>query len=268
MSDEKQLSPCAALVRKADPDRFLATLIAPARRRASLFALYAFNHEVAKTRDVVSEPMLGQIRLQWWRDALEEAAAGEPRKHEVVEGLAAALADDLARAPLDALIDARERDLDDAPFADLRDLNAYIAGVAEPLVDAAAPLFAFTDADLAAARAAGRAWAMSGLLRAARARSAAKRPVFPIAVLRQAQAPAADIAELRDTPGTRAAAFALAAAAHADIAVAKGGDGRPLTVYARLAKAYLRRLKRRDHAVFTPGWGEPRGLDRVIALAM
>jgi len=268
LSAEKRLSPCAALVRRHDPDRFLVTLFTPAAHREPLFALYAFNHEVAKTRDVVSEPMLGQIRLQWWREALEEAAAGTPRKHEVVEGLAAALKAGLARDPLDRLIDARERDLDDTPFADMRALDAYIAGVADPLVDAAAPLFRLNDGALDAAHAAGRAWALTGLLRAARARAAAKRPVFPVAVLQAAAAPAADVFNLRDTPAMRAASRALAEQAQAQAEAAKGRAGRPLTRYRRLAIAYLRRLERRRHAVFTAGWGAPRGLDRLISLSL
>ena len=110
-----QLSPCAAYVRANDPDRFLITLFAPPPLREPLFALWAFNHEVAKTREVTTEPLLGQIRLQWWREAVEEAAAGKPRKHEVVEGLTAAIAAGLGHKSLAALIDARERDWDDTP---------------------------------------------------------------------------------------------------------------------------------------------------------
>src|SRR3546814_13116142 len=59
------LSPCGALVERHDPDRYLASLFAPEAQREDLFALYAFNYEVAKTAEVVSEPMIGQIRLQW-----------------------------------------------------------------------------------------------------------------------------------------------------------------------------------------------------------
>ena len=75
----------AGLVRQHDRDRFLTTLFAPDDRREDLLALYAFNHEVAKTREVVSEPTLGRIRLQWWRDNLEAIYAGQPpRRHGVV----------------------------------------------------------------------------------------------------------------------------------------------------------------------------------------
>ena len=115
------LSACAAQVRSYDHDRFLCALFAPADRREDLFALYAFNLEIAKTREVVSEPMLGQIRLQWWRDAIEGIYAGAPpRRHEVLDGLAGAIArHGLSRAAFDALIDGRETDLSDEPPADL-----------------------------------------------------------------------------------------------------------------------------------------------------
>jgi NADH dehydrogenase [ubiquinone] 1 alpha subcomplex assembly factor 6 len=67
-----ELSYCAQQLRRLDPDRYLTALFAPDRRREGLFALYAFNLEVARAREAVREPMMGLIRLQWWRDALEE----------------------------------------------------------------------------------------------------------------------------------------------------------------------------------------------------
>ena len=80
---------CAELVRQQDSDRYLTALFAAAALRADLFALYAFNVEVARGREAVSEPMLGHIRLQWWRDAIAECFSGTPRHHQVVEPLAA-----------------------------------------------------------------------------------------------------------------------------------------------------------------------------------
>src|SRR5512135_1463257 len=79
------LSPCGQRVRHYDHDRYLTCLFAPDDRREALFAIFAFNHEVAKTREVVREPILGQIRLQWWRDSIAALYAGEVRRHEVIE---------------------------------------------------------------------------------------------------------------------------------------------------------------------------------------
>src|SRR5689334_20676146 len=80
------LSPLAALVRRHDRDRYQTALFAPADRRDALFALYAFNYEVARVRENVSQPMLGQIRLQWWREVIAASYAGAPaRRHEIVQ---------------------------------------------------------------------------------------------------------------------------------------------------------------------------------------
>ena len=117
---------CAALVREADRDRYLATLFAPAKHREALFALYAFNAEVARVRDLAREPMPGEIRLQWWRDVLGGERQSEARAHPV----AAALREMLMRYKLSAgslidLIDARAFDLYDDPMPTLADLQRY-----------------------------------------------------------------------------------------------------------------------------------------------
>src|SRR5579871_2069282 len=95
----------AAVVRRCDPDRFLTALFAPAEKRDALFALYAFNHELARAREVVTEPPLSLIRLQWWREVVD----GAYRRHEVAAPLRAAVdAGHLDRNDLLRLIDARE----------------------------------------------------------------------------------------------------------------------------------------------------------------
>src|ERR1700760_371967 len=107
----------AELVRRHDPDRFLTALCAPPEKRDALLILYAFNHELARAREVVSEPPLALIRLQWWREVVE----GAFRRHEVAEPLAAALAArDFDRADLLALIEARELEAEPG-FATLQD---------------------------------------------------------------------------------------------------------------------------------------------------
>jgi len=78
---------CAALVRKADRDRYLATLFAPADRRGALFALYAFDIEMSRIRDLARESMPGEIRLQWWREVLEGARTGEAAANPVAASL-------------------------------------------------------------------------------------------------------------------------------------------------------------------------------------
>ena len=72
------LAACAEMVRRGDPDRFLSAMTAPPDARAKLFPLYAFNLEVARAPWVTQEPMIAEMRLQFWRDALEEIAEGKP----------------------------------------------------------------------------------------------------------------------------------------------------------------------------------------------
>ena len=81
---------CLDEVRRLDHDRYLTALLLPAAARSDVLALYAFSLEVARTREIVSEPILGQIRLQWWRETLEGIYAETPREHPVVEALATA----------------------------------------------------------------------------------------------------------------------------------------------------------------------------------
>ncbi|HRW15779.1 squalene/phytoene synthase family protein [Amaricoccus sp.] len=111
---------CADLVRRGDPDRWRTAMTAPPERRAGLMALYAFNLEIARAPWLASEPMLAEIRLQWWQDAVAEIYAGtRPRRHEVVEPLAGAIrAGDLPRGLFEETIAARLFDAGSAPHAD------------------------------------------------------------------------------------------------------------------------------------------------------
>ncbi|CAN5915836.1 hypothetical protein BH11PSE3_BH11PSE3_14450 [soil metagenome] len=102
------------LVRSADRDRFLGALFAPEPARAGLLALLAFDHELARTRSVTREPMLARIRLEWWREAVAEAAgAGKPRAQPIVEALSETVRRQGVPLPaLVALVDAREEEID------------------------------------------------------------------------------------------------------------------------------------------------------------
>src|SRR5690348_3418408 len=98
---------CEALVRAHDKDRFLATLFAPAERRAPLFALYAFDLEIRGVRDRAREPMPGEIRLQWWREVVSGERSSEAASHPIAAALTATLARfPLPRERLAALLDA------------------------------------------------------------------------------------------------------------------------------------------------------------------
>ena len=150
-----------ALIRRVDPDRWMSSrFIADAALRADIIALYAFDHELARAPKVSSNPLIGEIRLTWWREALDEVFEGRPvRRHPTAEALAAAVARrGLARAPLETLVDARYRDLDPTPMDEAealawaRDAGGEAAEIVAALLDPA------TEAGVA--RMAGAAWAL------------------------------------------------------------------------------------------------------------
>ncbi|MGI9372926.1 MAG: phytoene/squalene synthase family protein, partial [Hyphomicrobiales bacterium] len=118
---------CADLVKQFDPDRYLATLYAPDEKRSALFALYAFSLEIARIRESVSEPMLGEIRLQWWRDTLGAIYSGQSQEHPVAEALSDAIkSGDVPQQALQNLIEARVFDLYDDPMPNVNDLEGYL----------------------------------------------------------------------------------------------------------------------------------------------
>lgn len=148
---------CVERVRAGDPDRFLATMSVPPAARTVLFPLYAFNVEVARAPWVTAEPMIGEMRLQWWRDVLEEIAGGGPvRNHEIATPLAAVLDAEAAKA-LDPLVAARRWDLYRDPFEDEAAFWAHLDDTAGVLLWTAARLLGAPASDEAAVRAVARA---------------------------------------------------------------------------------------------------------------
>ncbi len=144
--DNPDLVACAALVEKADPDRFQAAMAAPVAARAVLFPIYAFNIEVARAPWASKEELIAKMRLQWWVDALDEIEAGGiVRRHEVVTPLAMILqGKDMSR--LKGAVSAREKDLERAPFEDWGALHNHIDQTAGALtLEAAAALGARPD---------------------------------------------------------------------------------------------------------------------------
>ena len=157
----------AAAVRAADPDRYFATLFAPAPHRPFLFTLYAFHAEVARVAETVREPMLGAIRLEWWREACEAAAKGSARNHDVARGLACLFAErPVALADLEALIAARAFDSSAEQLADFAGLEAYVDSTSGALMRVASKLLGGGPRLEPVLREAGLAYGLTGLLRA------------------------------------------------------------------------------------------------------
>ena len=150
-------------VRKADPDRWLATrFIEDGQARADVIALYAFDHQLARAPQVASEPLMAEIRLAWWSEALDEMFEGRPvRAHPVAQGMAIAVArGGLERSTLDRLIRAREQAAPKAPFVDEGQMLSYLDDVCGALMQSAAALLG-GPADPLTVQAAGRAWGLA-----------------------------------------------------------------------------------------------------------
>ena len=132
------LQSCAELVERGDPDRFLSVMAAPVAARPALFAIYAFNIEVTRAPWVTQESLIAEMRLQWWRDALEEIAATKPvRAHEVTQELARCVPASAAQR-LDRVIEARRLDITREPFADWRSFQDYLRATSGELMAASA----------------------------------------------------------------------------------------------------------------------------------
>ncbi|MBC8241568.1 MAG: squalene/phytoene synthase family protein [Alphaproteobacteria bacterium] len=273
------LAYCLTELRREDRDRYLTLLFAPRPARPALAALYAFNLECARAVSAGGQqPLLGQMRLQWWRDGLTAGPAGvegaeggaENHAHPVLTALAGpkdrgqGLAPDLL-APLHGLLAARERDLTALPFATLADVVAQAEATGGALAALAARKL---DADLAArslaaARAAGTAYALAGMLRAIPYQQPGRgyqgRLCLPQDLLAAHGLTAAEV-----WSGTKAGAVAacvaqVAAAASQQLAPLAnlGPTGPALSplLHGSLARAYLRRLARACYDPFAPDLG-------------
>lgn len=257
----RDLSYCGNEVRRYDPDRFATAMLAPQTRREGLFSLYAFNLEVAKTREAVSEPMLGEIRLQWWREAIEGIYDGTPRRHEVVLPLEKLVADQgLTRRYFDDLIDVRADDLsEDAPHS-IEALVRYAEGTSANLVLLALEALGIrSDATERAARHVGIAWALTGLVRAMPYHLSQRRVYLPEELIGRHGIERQNLMELRPEPAIASAVEEIAARAREHLKQARAlrkdvpQQAIPALLLATIADMHLRRLDKVGYDPFHTG---------------
>lgn len=242
---------CHDLVRQGDKDRYLAALLAPDRKRPQLLALYAFNIEIARIRETVSEATLGEIRLTWWADAIEGLYAGQGQGHPVIEALAPVIAEaGLPKGALLNMIEARRFDLYDDPMPSLQQLEGYLGETSAMLIQLAVMIL-----DKAKAQSlgdvsglAGVAMGITGLLRALPLQRKRGQCYVPVELLarhgltpshllsgRESEALGKVLADLRAHAAQRLSeARALAAELSADVM--------PAYLPASLTELYLARL--------------------------
>ncbi len=249
---------CADQARRFDRDRYLCALFAPAARRQALFALTAFNLELARIREAVSEALLGRIRLQWWREAIAGIFEGAPQHHQVIAPLAAAVAaHGLSRGHFDRLIEAREFDLDGRPPANLGALVDYAEGTSSTLVLLVLEALGSREPEaIEAGRQVGIAWALVGLMRAVPFHAQARRLYLPADMCAEAGVDIGEIFELRTSPQACAVIERLAQTAHQHLRAAREHRravpkaALPALLPAVLADGYLADIEKAGYDVF------------------
>ena len=250
---------CEALTRAHDRDRWLAGLFAPEPARKHLYAMTAYSYEVSRLREIMREPLAGEMRLQWWREAIGGERAGEAQANPV----AAALIDTIERFGLprkafDDLAAARIFDLYDDPPATMRDLEGYCGETCSALFQLAA-LVLGQGRDSGASEAAGHAgvaYALVGQLRALPMTSARGQVFLPADVLAAHGVGRADVVERRDSEGIRAVLADMLGYARRHLCAAQALVAklptpiRPAFLPLTLASLYLAALERRKGSPF------------------
>jgi phytoene synthase len=250
---------CKQLVREFDRDHYLAGLLAPSAARKYLFALYAFNYEVARIRELVHEPMPGELRLQWWRDALTGSAHGDVARHPAASALLATIEQfSLPRAQFLELIDARTFDLYDDAMPDVAQLEIYCDSTAGALLRLAVTLLAGRELPGIAEplRHAGRAYAITGLLRSFALHASRGQVYLPLEVLARHGVTRDDIVSGKSAVGLPAALAEIRALARSHYQEASRRlaslprETLPAFLPLELVPLYLDRMEQADYDPF------------------
>lgn len=266
---------CLEEVRRHDHDRYLTTLFLPPLQRADALALYAFNLEVARTREIVSEPILGQIRLQWWRETIEGIYAGTAREHPVVEALSETCQrHNLDRRKIEALIDAREVDMDDGAPSDMPALEAYAANTSGCLSRLVMEtLGATSEVTLTAAEQVGSAWALVGLARSVAFHAQHQRIYIPADLLSEYEVAQRQLFDLKPSVGLNKSIQRMVGVAETKLKQARA-MGAEITrperkglLLATLADRYIAKMRKAGFDPFAIPTSEPPRVLRLSWLA-
>jgi NADH dehydrogenase [ubiquinone] 1 alpha subcomplex assembly factor 6 len=249
---DNAIGQCLETLRRHDRDRYLLHLFAPSRHRHVIVGLFAFNAEISRTRDAVSEPQLGLIRLQWWRDAIAGLHPEAQPPHEILQILRTEILTTPALCHgMLALIDSRERDLDDTPFADLAALRAYIAATAGTLTETAMRIGNHEPSEigLEAARHSALAFGLSGIALAVPYQVRTGRRMLPTDMMAAAGLRRDDLRPDRTVPGLDRVLHEIAGEAERELELARAlrrdvpTASLPVLLEASIADQRLRRLR-------------------------
>lgn len=246
---------CADMVEKDDHDRYLTTLFVSKEMRRSLNALYAFNIEVAKTLETTKETMIGELKLQWWRDALEAAKQGTIREHPVIIELAPIIINKTISVDgMMHIINARSRELTSSQPSSLKHLIEYCRYTAGALNKLAFQIIADRPSDIALKHVEqiGIAWGLIGIIRAISFHASNSRCSIPVDLMK-----AANINEQQLYKGSFSPELKDVIRQIADTAEEHLRDNeesmmkmhRNGFLLAPIATSYLHRLKRQDYDI-------------------
>jgi len=243
------------LVKTYDRDRYWSALFAPEPARSHLLTLYAFNVELSRIAEQVSEPMFGELRLQWWRDALELAAEIERTGHPVADALAKTrIGFGLPEATLSAMIDARIFDIGRAPMADIPALKTYLTTTAGGVFRLGCLIVGVRgDNAERACEHAAMAYGLTGLLRALPFHASRGQLFLPASHFAQHNIAIEDILRGVEKPPLRKALGALASAARRYLASFRAEatklppEALPVFLPLALIEAHLDKLAAPDH---------------------
>jgi phytoene synthase len=251
---------CADLVRSHDFARYAATLFVPPLQRRGLLALYAFNVEISRVRESVSQPLPGEIRLQWWSDMLAGKAHGGVEGNPVAAELLAAIQHwELPVEPLTRLIDEHQFDLYNDPMPTMAALEGYANDTSSALFALAAQMLGPpSDAIDHLARHAGLAAAFAQVI-ASLPRDASRRQLFvPLQLVAGHGSSMEEVFAGRPTPAIRAAVLELIGEAeqHLETAIRLLAEVppqvRPAFLPLALVRRELKRMSRTEADPFQP----------------
>jgi phytoene synthase len=218
---EKAYAAALGHVKLLDPDRYLSVLFAPTEAQPHLFALYAFNAEVARVRSVVSDPLPGEMRFQWWRDLLHGEAHGDAARNPLAIALVSTIQSRrLPVKPFTDMLEARTFDLYDDPMPTWQDCEGYCGETSSALIRLSSIILARgkDEGGAEAAGHAGVAFAITGLLRALPWTCRRGQNFLPREAFEKHGVALKDLAEGKDSPALRAALADIRARAREHLA--------------------------------------------------
>jgi phytoene synthase len=251
---------CADLVRSHDFVRYASTLFLPAAQRRALLSIYAFNVEISRVREQVSQPLPGEMRLQWWTDMLEGAGHGGVEGNPVAAELLQAIGEfHLPVASLSRLIEEHQFDLYNDPMPSMAALEGYVTDTSAALFSLGARIAMPPAAAIDhLARHAGLAQGMTQVI-AALPSDAARRQLFlPLQLLQQHGSGVAQVYSGKQTPQVRAAVDQLVGEARDHLRTAfellthVSPQARPFFLPLAMVYRDLKRMSRADVDPFVP----------------